>query len=371
MSKKTISDFEDDISEAKTKFFEQLKAMLLLVRNSSAESTQIQDALTDLHSQSVAYFNLFDRSINEYSLEYFHSNQDILNGKINDAIIISNTIIKYWELLQSLQDKFKIKSPQPSERAFSNTQVFIKTFEPDKASDLKSKFTKINLPTYGFDSNIKYTGMKSKNQIKIGIVLGTLFLIVMIIIALLVSCPTKFQSIVFRIILSLAAASFSMILSGSINVTAKKTITATGALAIFVLIYFWNPAKLSDFKSCENYISGTVYFNNLPIQDIRLDFINQSQNTNTDRSGNFTLKVDFSTIDEGIEIRLIRPDIELDTVLSFSKSDLSKRLSVRLKSYCATCIDQQTSVRKCLASFSGYITFLDSCSRKGARIAKY
>lgn len=76
-----------------------------------------------------------------------------------------------------------------------------------------------------------------------------LFLIGFLAIALLIPNPTPFQRETFRIVLSLAAAAFAQAIPGvlRVGVTSGGTgvdwkIRAGGALAVFVIIYFLNPA---------------------------------------------------------------------------------------------------------------------------------
>ena len=72
---------------------------------------------------------------------------------------------------------------------------------------------------------------------------GISFIVIMLVIALGVPNPTDFQIFVFRIVLALAAAGVAAMIPGFINVEVSSTIKAGGAIAIFVIIYFFNPAK--------------------------------------------------------------------------------------------------------------------------------
>ncbi len=77
---------------------------------------------------------------------------------------------------------------------------------------------------------------------------GVVFVIVMLALAILVPNPTEFQYVVFRVVLSLAAAGVGGILSGFLTVTfgeaAKPWLQAGGGLAVFAVVYLVNPAKL-------------------------------------------------------------------------------------------------------------------------------
>lgn len=379
MAKKTISDFEDSIADAKAKFFESFKEMLDLVKSTDATSQLVQDKLTELHSKGVYFFNLFGRSLNEYGLEYFAHNQNIRNSKIDDAINISNTIIKYWKLLNSLKRKYNILIPKPSERAYGSIQLFLQTFEKNKAKELKIKYQEANLPISGFESSRKFIDMTKKRQITYGIIVGTIFLVALLIIGIIIECPTNSQNRIFTTILALAAASFSATIPGFINVKYRELITASGALAVFVIIFLLKPADLSDFKSCQQNISGTVYFGENPIESVELMFIKQNKSTKTDNFGNFNLPFDASSINEELKIKLYNKEIQLDTIITFNKKEITESIDIYTKKHCVHCVQKDSSEKtilsktKCSASnkyISNYILGFTKAGNEQGRIVE-
>ena len=75
--------------------------------------------------------------------------------------------------------------------------------------------------------------------------LGLILLI--LVIAVLIPHPTPFQYIVFRTTLALAAACVASALPGFFEFNPevpKAGIAAGGALAVFVLVYMWNPGRI-------------------------------------------------------------------------------------------------------------------------------
>jgi hypothetical protein len=77
---------------------------------------------------------------------------------------------------------------------------------------------------------------------------GVAFIILLLMLAIAFPNPTAFQYLVFRIVLSLAAAGFAGVIPGFIELkikpNAKFLIHAGGALAVFVMVYRLEPAKL-------------------------------------------------------------------------------------------------------------------------------
>lgn len=87
-----------------------------------------------------------------------------------------------------------------------------------------------------------------KKQIVIAFIFGTIFCVALIFWSILQPTPSPAQYVVFRTILALSAAGVAAMVPGFINVdlNTKKNliIRASGALAVFVIVFFFNPAPL-------------------------------------------------------------------------------------------------------------------------------
>lgn len=326
-----ISEFEDKILVAKDNFLDEFKNILNLVKINKTDSSQVQEALTNLHARGVKYFDLFGRSITEYGIKDYKHNKNIRNSKIDDTVNILNTILRYWNFLKNLKENFDIITPNPSERAYSSIQLFIKNFEPEKAKDYKLKFEELNLPIYGFESKRGFHDMTKKQQVTYGIIAGTILLVVLLVIAVVIDCPTQSQNRTFTTILALAAAAFSATIPGFINVKYREIITASGALAVFVIVFLLKPAEISDFKRCSHDISGIVFYDNKPVSSVEVRLLKQNQLTNTDSFGKYSLSVDFSSIKGDLQIQLIKPDLGIDTVIVINKQDLEETIDIYIK----------------------------------------
>jgi hypothetical protein len=88
-------------------------------------------------------------------------------------------------------------------------------------------------------------------QMLLAFVFGVLFLAAILVLATVFSTPTKTQYEIFRIIISLAAGGVAAVIPGLLDVQMnlgltqqqKLVIRAGGALAVFVIVYFYNPAQ--------------------------------------------------------------------------------------------------------------------------------
>lgn len=79
-------------------------------------------------------------------------------------------------------------------------------------------------------------------------IFGVTFVVTLIVLAVRFPNPTPFQYNVFRTVLALAAAGVGALIPGLLNVELSRAagllVRAGGALAVFVLTFFFNPAKL-------------------------------------------------------------------------------------------------------------------------------
>lgn len=86
--------------------------------------------------------------------------------------------------------------------------------------------------------------MNKSQERLIAVVFGAIFVATIIVIALFVPNPSPFQYTVFRIVLAIAAAGFVSMTPGFISMEVSKFIRAGGALAVFVIVFFYAPAAI-------------------------------------------------------------------------------------------------------------------------------
>lgn len=86
--------------------------------------------------------------------------------------------------------------------------------------------------------------MTKKLQQQLAYAFGVAFVVALLVLAFLVPDPTPFQYIIFRVVLALAVAGVAATIPGFLEVTVSDWLRAGGALAVFVVVYFNNPASL-------------------------------------------------------------------------------------------------------------------------------
>lgn len=79
-------------------------------------------------------------------------------------------------------------------------------------------------------------------------IFGAIAALVILIIALFLPHPSPFQYTVMRIMLALAMAGIAAEIPGILRIHIERFVTASGALAVFVVVYFYSPANLVVHK---------------------------------------------------------------------------------------------------------------------------
>ena len=76
---------------------------------------------------------------------------------------------------------------------------------------------------------------------------GIVFVVVLLLIAVFIPSPTEFQLFVFRVVLALSAAAIAALVPGFLHIQShvfRNTIRASGAVAVFVIVYLINPPRI-------------------------------------------------------------------------------------------------------------------------------
>ncbi len=81
---------------------------------------------------------------------------------------------------------------------------------------------------------------------------GVIFLAVMLGLALTVPNPTESQWQIFRVVLAAAAAGATVFLPGAVSLDVRPSLRASGALAVFALVYWFNPPKPAAPPAVQN-----------------------------------------------------------------------------------------------------------------------
>jgi tetratricopeptide (TPR) repeat protein len=94
---------------------------------------------------------------------------------------------------------------------------------------------------------VNQVGLKQNTQsfyTFLAFVFGFIFVVVLLVFAVAIPEPSEFQLFVFRTVLALAAAGVAAVVPGMLNVNIGNWLKASGAIAVFIVVYYVNPPEL-------------------------------------------------------------------------------------------------------------------------------
>jgi YD repeat-containing protein len=127
------------------------------------------------------------------------------------------------------------------------------------------------------------------------LILGVVFIIILLVVALFIKEPTEFQVFVFRVVLSIAAAGFAATIPGVLHININKTVKAGGALGVLVLVYLFNPPSLVVDSPGRIEVKGSVidHDDKTHLKGVSIEYVldgNRVQ-SKTDSNGIYVLKL--------------------------------------------------------------------------------
>lgn len=212
------------------------------------ESSDLQAsfrAILDCQQSGANYFNFVEEFVGNSSLLGAHASPLWVQGFAEDCGEILKSMPSHFQLLHDgflKFDDFPSDKIKPSGTAYANMQrMTVKHLKPIESSGIKRMFEDAGLPVYGFKNEARDV-MSKKLQIILTFSFGVSFVILLIIIAFIKPDPSTFQHTIFRTVLAIAGAATAAVFPGFIEVKLGSWLRAGGALAVFVVLYFWIPA---------------------------------------------------------------------------------------------------------------------------------
>jgi hypothetical protein len=249
---KGVPEREDELDALKTEYFKKMQNIYILIQAHRQDPdgqsiTELDKILifSEFHKAGVEYFNAFERTVDEYGLSSIELNVDTKNRKSEDAINMVQPICDHWSTVIEYCKVFALPPPTVSITSYASIQRVIKKFHPAEVNDLKAHFKEVNLPVHGFESNAEHSGWK-KSNVKLQLWIGVPLLAVCGILTFVFPSITGMQYLFLRFLLALSVSMVgSAFLQGFANlswsVQKSFTFTASGSVAIFVLLTYFNP----------------------------------------------------------------------------------------------------------------------------------
>jgi hypothetical protein len=207
------------------------------------------DQVLKCQQSGSAYFNFAEDFVGNSDLLGAHKSALWAQGFAEDCAEILKSLPQHISFLIAASSQAGLPCSselfRPGNTAYANMQRMVsKYLTSDECNSVKKVFDEASLPTYGFTNEAREF-MSKKAQMIISISFGVSFIILLIVLSIRFPEPTKFQYQVFRTVLALAGAGAAAAFDGFIEVKFGKWLRAGGALAVFAVLYFVNPAQLA------------------------------------------------------------------------------------------------------------------------------
>jgi len=246
-NEQSIIEVESKINTLKQEYISHLNNIVSHKINDHTEPT-----LTELlHCQQLGteYFNFVENFVGNSGLLGAHANGKWITGFSETCHSILNAFIEHIKFLRSYSNILDSNLISPDINAYANMQRMTKEYlEKKQWKKLEENFEENNLPTMGF----KYEGANDMNstprwQLIAGLAVGVVFAMGILIAVIMIPNPTQSQFFIFRGTFAISLAGISAIIPGLLNVESrfnKFSIKATGAIAVFIIVWFLNPPAL-------------------------------------------------------------------------------------------------------------------------------
>tara|TARA_R110000796_G_scaffold185330_2_gene302112 strand:- start:200856 stop:201641 length:786 start_codon:yes stop_codon:yes gene_type:complete len=179
-----------------------------------------------------------------------------------------------------------------------------------------------------------YKKMTKKQQVKFGAISGLILIAIYLFLSLeKFKCPTENQYLALKVLIALGAASFATIIPGFIEVRYRNLITASGAIAVFVIVLIINPKPISSYTGCNEStnITGNIFLDDRPfaMAEVYLIELNSPKIYSND-NGHFDYQYNESLNFDTLTIRIKSDALKIDT--SIISVDHNRFLRFRLSS---------------------------------------
>ena len=246
-NEQSIQVTEKEIEKLKQDYVAHLTPIVTRIKNENKEPS-LEELLIS-QQLGTKYFNFVENFVGNSGLLGAHANGKWVTGFAETCYSVLNAFIKHMNFLKSYADKLGEALEKPDITAYANMQRMTKEYLPKKQwKELENKFKENSLPTAGF----KYMGVKDmsetpKWQLITGLIIGIVFALIILSLSIFIPNPTQTQFFIFRGMFAISLAAIAAIIPGLLNIESrlqKFSIRATGAIAVFIIVWLLNPPAL-------------------------------------------------------------------------------------------------------------------------------
>lgn len=246
-NEQSVLSAESNIEKLKQEYMAHLTPIVLRLQNKNEEPS-LSELLT-CQQLGTKYFNFIENFVGNSGLLGAHANGKWVSGFAETCHSVLTAFVAHINFLQSYSGILKDALAKPSTSAYANMQRMTKEYMPkEQWKQLKNTFIENSLPIVGFQhsgaNDLKET---PKWQLITGLIIGVVFALIILIAVVFIPEPKPAQFFIFRGVFAISLAAIAAIIPGLLNVESrfnKFSIKATGAIAVFVIVWLLNPPAL-------------------------------------------------------------------------------------------------------------------------------
>lgn len=238
---------EAEINRLKFTYTEYLTPIVLRIHDNGDEPKL--EELLKCQQLGAEYFNYIENFVGNSGLLGAHANGKWVTGFAETCHSVLSAYVVHVNFLNSYSQVMKGRLSPPSQNAYANMQRMTREYlGKENWKSLEKIFENNSLPTTGF--TVKGASDMSKTprwQLIVGLVVGIAFALLVLGLVIFIPSPTPTQFFVFRGSFAIALAAIAAIIPGLLNVESrlqKFSVRASGAIAVFVLVWLLNPPAL-------------------------------------------------------------------------------------------------------------------------------
>jgi hypothetical protein len=246
-NEQAVIQAEVEIEKLKQAYMQHLNKVVIDIHESGIPPS-LQDLLM-CQKLGAQYFNFIENFVGSSGLLGAHANGRWVTGFAETCHSVLKAFVVHVEFLKSYSIQFSGALELPDEVAYANMQRMTKEYLPKAHwQQLEKAFKEASLSVIGFN----YAGVNDliktpSWQLITGIIIGVLFSLLILALAIIIPSPTPTQFFIFRGMFAVSLSAIAAIIPGLLNIESrfhKMSIRATGAIAIFILVWLLNPPAL-------------------------------------------------------------------------------------------------------------------------------
>lgn len=200
------------------------------------------------HQEATRFFSYAENFVGTSDLLGAHRSGQWLTGFAETCCALLDSYLDHVDMLEAYAHV--VSPPRSSPHAYANMQRMVKKYFPEDAIELRRRFVSRGLPVTGFDMSALGDEMKVWERL-LCVGIGLLLVIGSYFMAIEVPNPSPWQEFVSRVALAIGASALITIVPGFVNgrlqakgLGQQMSISAGGAVVIFILLWFYNPERV-------------------------------------------------------------------------------------------------------------------------------